>query len=81
MLGVRLDAETERRLAAAARRSRRPKSDIAREAVRQYLDRHEAGDEMERQLRAVGAIERSNARARQELDELDALSWRTIDKL
>lgn len=81
MLGVRLDTETERRLAAVARRTRRPKSDIAREAVREYLDRHDTEDELERQLGIVANVERNSAAAKQELDELDAMSWRTIDRL
>jgi predicted transcriptional regulator len=37
MLGIRLDTETERGLEALARRSGQPKSQIAREAIRQYL--------------------------------------------
>jgi RHH-type rel operon transcriptional repressor/antitoxin RelB len=42
MLGVRLDTETEKSLTALARRTRRTKSDIAREAVRLYVRRHDA---------------------------------------
>ncbi len=42
MLGVRLDIETERQLASLAKRSRRSKSDIAREAIRTYVRRHDA---------------------------------------
>lgn len=38
MLGVRLDTELEERLAAVARTQGRSKSDIAREAVRRYVD-------------------------------------------
>ena len=41
MLGVRLDTETERQLTSLARRSRRSKSDIAREAIRKYVRSHE----------------------------------------
>ena len=40
MLGVRLDTELEERLAAVARTQGRSKSDIAREAVRRYVDLH-----------------------------------------
>jgi RHH-type rel operon transcriptional repressor/antitoxin RelB len=40
MLGVRLDQETERGLDALARRTRRPKSQIAREAIRAYVAQH-----------------------------------------
>jgi RHH-type rel operon transcriptional repressor/antitoxin RelB len=42
MLGVRLDSELEERLAAVARTQGRSKSDIAREAVRRYVERHDA---------------------------------------
>lgn len=41
MLGVRLDTELEERLAAVARTQGRSKSDIAREAVRRYVERHD----------------------------------------
>lgn len=41
MLGVRLDPETERQLASLAARSRRSKSDIAREAIRVHVRRHD----------------------------------------
>lgn len=37
MLGVRLDAETEAALGKLARRTRRTKSDLVREAVRRYV--------------------------------------------
>ena len=42
MLGVRLDPETEAGLARLAKQTRRAKSDIAREAVRRYVARHDA---------------------------------------
>lgn len=42
MLGVRLDPETERQLTTLAKRSRRSKSDIAREAISKYVRRHDA---------------------------------------
>jgi RHH-type transcriptional regulator, rel operon repressor / antitoxin RelB len=42
MLGVRLDAETERGLEQLSRRSRRSKSDIAREAIRRFVMRQDA---------------------------------------
>ncbi|RXD06990.1 ribbon-helix-helix protein, CopG family [Sphingomonas sp. UV9] len=41
MLGVRLDSELEERLASVARTQGRSKSDIAREAVRRYVERHD----------------------------------------
>lgn len=43
MLGVRLDQETERQLAALAARSKRSKSEIAREAIRRHVRRHDEG--------------------------------------
>ena len=42
MLGVRLDDELERRLTSVARSQGRSKSDIARDAVRRYVDLHDA---------------------------------------
>lgn len=42
MLGVRLDPDTERGLREIARRSRRSKSDIAREAIERYVRRYDA---------------------------------------
>ena len=41
MLGVRLDDDLERRLAAVARNQGRSKSDIARDAVRRYVEQHD----------------------------------------
>ena len=41
MLGVRIDRALEQRLAAVARSQGRSKSDIAREAVRRYVERHD----------------------------------------
>ncbi len=41
MLGVRLDSQLEERLTAVARTQGRSKSDIAREAVRRYVERHD----------------------------------------
>lgn len=42
MLGVRLDDDLEQRLTAVARTQGRSKSDIARDAVRRYVDLHDA---------------------------------------
>jgi RHH-type transcriptional regulator, rel operon repressor / antitoxin RelB len=41
VLGVRLDGELERRLTAVARSQGRSKSDIARDAVRRYVEQHD----------------------------------------
>jgi predicted DNA-binding protein len=81
MLGVRLGADVERRLERFARQHRRAKSDVARAAIGEYLDRHGLDDELERQLRACAAQERSDPRMQQEIDEADALAWKTIDTL
>ncbi len=58
MLGVRLDSELEERLAAVARTQGRSKSDIAREAVRRYVERHDEAflAEAKRQSLAAAAL-------------------------
>ena len=57
MLGVRIDDELERRLTAVARSQGRSKSDIARDAVRRYVDLHDKAflAEARRQSRAAAA--------------------------
>ncbi|MEH3159140.1 MAG: ribbon-helix-helix protein, CopG family [Sphingomonas taxi] len=67
MLGVRLDSELEERLAAVARTQGRSKSDIAREAVRRYVDLHD--DAYRREARRQST--RASARASTE----DAIFW------
>jgi RHH-type transcriptional regulator, rel operon repressor / antitoxin RelB len=69
VLGLRLDDAMEQRLGRFARESRRSKSDIARDAVREYLDRHAVDDEYKRQVRAIAA-----ATTEAELARIDALS-------
>ena len=66
MLGVRLDAELEERLAAVARTQGRSKSDIAREAVRRYVDLHDEAyrREAERQSRRASARGEAEDQAR-----------------
>jgi RHH-type rel operon transcriptional repressor/antitoxin RelB len=58
MLGVRLDSDLEERLAAVARTQGRSKSDIAREAVRRYVERHDEAflAEAKRQSLAAAAL-------------------------
>jgi RHH-type transcriptional regulator, rel operon repressor / antitoxin RelB len=58
MLGVRLDDELERRLTSVARSQGRSKSDIARDAVRRYVDAHDAAyiAEAKRQSLAAAAM-------------------------
>ena len=57
MLGVRLDEELEQRLAAVARTQGRSKSDIAREAVRRYVDRHDEALQAEARRQSLLAAE------------------------
>ncbi|MBA3897166.1 MAG: ribbon-helix-helix protein, CopG family [Sphingomonadaceae bacterium] len=56
-LGVRLDPELGRRFAALARRTRRSRSDLTREAVRSLVERYECTSEELRQLSAVRAAD------------------------
>ena len=58
MLGIRLDAETERSLAAAARRHRQTKSDIARQAIRDWLTRRDAVTRAAAEWKAISDVER-----------------------
>ncbi|PZO75495.1 MAG: CopG family transcriptional regulator [Sphingomonas taxi] len=57
---MRLDSELEERLAAVARTQGRSKSDIAREAVRRYVERHDEAflAEAKRQSLAAAAQDR-----------------------
>lgn len=55
MLGLRLDSAMAEHLERFARATRRSKSDIARDAVREYLDRHALDDEYKRQVQAIAA--------------------------
>ena len=57
MLGVRIDSDLEQRLTAVARSQGRSKSDIAREAVRRYVERHDEAflAEAKRQSRGAAA--------------------------
>ena len=68
MLGVRLDADTEKALNRFAHRSRRSKSDIAREAIRRYV-RHS-----DTKLVAEAKLQSQRARASGWSDEDEAWS-------
>lgn len=72
MLGVRLDPETEAGLARLAKQTRRAKSDIAREAVRRYVSRHDAAYLAEARRQSIAAS--SVADSPEEL--LDELAFR-----
>ena len=55
MLGLRLDAEMTAHLDRFSKATRRSKSDIARDAMREYLARHTVDEEYRRQVRAIAA--------------------------
>lgn len=58
MLGVRLDDDLERRLASVARNQGRSKSDIAREAVRRYVEMHDQAFLAEARRQSLAAAAR-----------------------
>ena len=60
MLGIRLSPDMERRLDRHVARTRRNRSDVAREALAQYLDKVESVAELRRQVAVVAAHERVN---------------------
>lgn len=68
MLGVRLDAETELALDAIARRTRRPKSQIAREAIRSYVLRNDVEARARAEWRVISDAERNDAETDAMLD-------------
>jgi RHH-type rel operon transcriptional repressor/antitoxin RelB len=67
MLGVRLDSELEERLAAVARTQGRSKSDIAREAVRRYVERHDEA--------FLAEAKRQSLRAAARVRDIEAEDW------
>lgn len=77
MLGLRLDKELADRLDRFAARTRRTRSDIARVAVREYLDRAEGRDELRRQAALLAEWERANPDA----DEDALLDFALADML
>jgi RHH-type rel operon transcriptional repressor/antitoxin RelB len=68
VLGVRLDAETELALDAIARRTRRPKSQIAREAIRSYVLRNDVEARARAEWRVISDAERNDAETDAMLD-------------
>jgi len=60
VLGVRLDDELERRLTAVARGQGRSKSDIARDAVRRYVDQHDEALRTEARRQSIAAAASDN---------------------
>ena len=61
MLGVRLDTDLEHRLASVARTQGRSKSDIAREAVRRYVDLHDEAFRAEARRQTLQASRRETS--------------------
>jgi RHH-type rel operon transcriptional repressor/antitoxin RelB len=61
MLGIRLEPELARRLDWLARATGRPKSDLAREAIRRYLDSN--ADEARRQSLLASRVEADDMRS------------------
>lgn len=61
MLGVRLDDELERRLTAVARGQGRSKSDIARDAVRRYVEQHDQAFLAEARRQSLRAAARGSS--------------------
>ncbi|MEH3107950.1 MAG: ribbon-helix-helix protein, CopG family [Sphingomonas fennica] len=67
MLGLRLERDLEERLDGFAAQTRRSRSQIAREALREYLDRHAIDAEWRRQIALIAA-----STTEEDLDRLDA---------
>lgn len=61
MLGVRLDDDLEQRLTAVARTQGRSKSDIARDAVRRYVELHDEAYLAEARRQSLSASQRDDA--------------------
>lgn len=60
MLGVRLDSDLEQRLTAVARTQGRSKSDIARDAVRRYVELHDEAFRAEAKRQSLRAAARDD---------------------
>lgn len=81
MLGMRLSPAEEARVTRFARAHGRKKSDVARQALNEFLDRNDGEDEFVRQVKAVAAFERTNPEAIREVEEADAIAWRAVNAL
>lgn len=77
MLGVRLDADTERDLDALSREKRQPKSQIARDAIRQYIDRNSRILRAKAEWAEISRQEKDNP----ETDEILDFAAREMDRL
>ncbi len=73
MLGVRLDDELAQRLTAVARSQGRSKSDIARDAVRRYVDLHDAAFLAEAKRQSLRAAARGWTEEDREWESLAAV--------
>ena len=71
MLGVRLDAQTELALTVLARRTRRSKSEIAREAIRRHVERHDEA--------LAAEAQRQSLHAAAPADDGDFAFWEAIE--
>lgn len=80
MLGVRLDQELERQLASVARNQGRSKSDIAREAVRRYVEMHDKAFLAEARRQSLAAAARGWSREDAAWEEIAAADD-TLDDL
>lgn len=78
MLGVRLDAEMDRRLAAIAKRQRRSKSDLAREALQAFIAREDDQAEFVRQVKLAAEYDLT-PEGREEMEFLDRLVAEALD--
>ena len=78
MLGVRLDDDLERRLTSVARTQGRSKSDIAREAVRRYVDLHDEAFRAEARRQSLEAAkhEAADEYAFAEAIEAEDANWK-----
>ena len=77
MLGVRLDADTERGLNALAKETRRPKSQIARDAIREYVSRHSRLTQAKKDWAEISRRERNNS----DINEILDFGMREMDNL
>ena len=77
MLGIRLDSETERGLEALAKRTRRPKSQIAREAIREYISRRSRLARAKAEWAEISRRERGDP----EIEEILDAAAREVDRL
>jgi predicted transcriptional regulator len=75
MLGVRLDKDTERELEALAKRTRRPKSQIAREAIQAYVSRHDRTARARAEWAEISRRERGN----RDIDDILDFAAREMD--